>query len=180
MKRGILILCLAFVFYFMFVSSRTPTASLRLRVIADSDSDEAQEIKGDVVQALEEIFEEENFVSVKDAENWIEENMQILQNTCRRILEGKDTDFDIEIRDEHYEEGYAYGVRWPAGEYRSLVVTLGKGGGHNFWGTLFPNIAFGASGASGEGKSLFVIKKGANLIEARSFVYDKIKKFFKK
>ena len=31
---------------------------------------------------------------------------------------------------------------FPAGEYEALEVTLGKGGGHNWWCVLYPNMCF--------------------------------------
>lgn len=51
----------------------------------------------------------------------------------------------------------------PSGTYYTLLITIGKGNGNNFWTLLYPeyfNISF----------------EDNNEIEYRSYIYDKFKK----
>lgn len=165
MKKIILILCFMCLAYFLF-SPSDGDGIIRLRVIAASDSAYDQSEKMRVVRALDSMLDRQSFSSVDDAENWINDNRDAVCRVCEDTL--GNADFDVEFRRESYSDGV----------YKSLVVTLGKGEGHNFWGTLFPDISYRASSSSGDGKSFGILCINGNLVEARFWIIDKLLKIF--
>jgi stage II sporulation protein R len=166
MKNIILLICIISLGIVLF-SPVKHEESLRLRVIGNSDSEEDLKTKFEVVNAVDHMLDKSGFKTLDAAELWIQENMSDIKDTCESVLNGGE--YEIELRDEIYPEGV----------WRSLVITLGEGKGHNFWGTLFPDIALRASGARGEkGKSFFVIAKGTDLIEGRFWLADKFLNIF--
>jgi stage II sporulation protein R len=157
-----------------FQGGREPLSALRLRVVANSDSTSDQEEKMKVVDRMTAFFDDCSFESIDQAEEWIFENyseIETLLSDCRA---------KIELCNEHYEGEYKNGVYYPEGEYRSLVIRLGEGRGRNFWGTLFPEIALGASSAKKEkSKPVFTFVKDGSVIEARFFIVELFLKNFK-
>ena len=139
---------------------------IRLRVIANSDSVADQSEKMRVVKALDTLFDKQSFKTLDEAGEWISLNMAEIENTCASVWGG---DFNAEMRREKYDDG----------EYNSLVVTLGEGRGHNFWGTLFPDISRRMSGAeSSKFKPFRVISRGGELIEIRFLTFEQILNIF--
>ena len=49
-----------------------------------------------------------------------------------------DKDFHINYGKNYFPEKKYNNVLYKAGEYESLVITLGEGEGENFWCVLFP------------------------------------------
>ena len=47
-------------------------------------------------------------------------------------------DYKINFGNNYFPEKSYYGVSYPEGNYESLVITLGKGLGDNWWCVLFP------------------------------------------
>jgi len=139
---------------------------LRLRVIANSDSISDQYEKMRVVNALDRLFESQSFETLEAAELWISDNMDKIEDTCADVWKN---DFEAELRGERYDDG----------EYRSLVITLGEGRGHNFWGTLFPDISQRMAGAKASKiKPFRVISRDGSVVEVRFFTIEKILNIF--
>ena len=51
------------------------------------------------------------------------------------------------------------GVKYKEGEYKSLLVTLGKGEGDNFWCVLFPPLCMMQTEETSEIEYKFLIKE---------------------
>ena len=165
MKKTIFVLCLAFLVCITVFSSEGDR-SIRVRVIANSDSAPDQSEKMRVVLALDTLLKNESFDSLEEAGNWIENNLDLINGVCRENLRNRS--FTAEYREETYSDG----------SYQSLVVTLGKGKGHNFWGTLFSDIASRCAGARGKGEAFGVLNKGGGLVEIRFWMIDKLLELF--
>lgn len=108
-----------------------PKESIRIRIIANSnnlvDIENKMKIKTDV--------EKQVYNLIKDANN-IEEARKIINNNLNNL--------NIEL-DNSVSFGYNYfprkvykNVIYESGMYESLVITIGKGEGSNFWCVLFP------------------------------------------
>ncbi len=164
MKRIILFVCIAFAFVLLLLPAGEGK-ELRLRVIANSDSISDQTAKMQVVNAVDRMLDRESFKTLDMAEAWIRNNTDRIKSVCADTL-GNDA-FTVELCDEEFSDG----------AYRSLVITLGEGRGHNFWGTLFPVAAERLSSADGNGKSFGVISKNGRLVELRSWIADILKGF---
>lgn len=130
-----------------------PTEAIRLRILANSDNPVDQVVKrlvrDEIVKAMD------SWVSgpqtIEEARQTILANMPEIERITARVLESR---------------GFAYGSKaelgmvpfptkmygdqvYPAGDYEALLITLGEGGGQNWWCVLFPPLCFIDAG-SGE------------------------------
>lgn len=165
MRNVLFIICVSIVALF-FVKPCDAENTLRLRVIANSDCISDQSKKMRVVEALDRLFDGQDFETLDMAEAWIYDNMAEIDSTCKGVWQGN---FTSELRQERYDDG----------EYRSLVITLGDGRGHNFWGTLFPDISRQMAGAGqSKIKPFSVFSRGGELVEVRFFSFEKFLNIF--
>ena len=147
MKKTFVLIIFIFVFY-VFISDvlakniTIPNDAIRIRIIPNSNSSFDQDIKLKVRDKLEITM----YDLLKDAES-SEEAKEIIQNN----LELVDKDVKKILSDENYDKGYTInfgknyfpekeykGVKYEEGYYESLLITLGKGEGDNWWCVLFP------------------------------------------
>lgn len=113
-----------------------PNKAIRFRVIANSDSVEDQMKKMEIKSAVEKevytlINGEDNISQVR---NIIEDNM----DTIKDIVEEYNVPYNINYGNNYFPSKTYKGIMYPAGNYESLVITLGNGVGANFWCVLFP------------------------------------------
>lgn len=113
-----------------------PNNAIRFRVIANSDSVEDQMKKMEIKSAVENkvyalINGENNAIEVR---NIIEGNI----DTIKDIVEEYNVPYNINYGNNYFPSKTYKGVMYPAGNYESLVITLGDGVGANFWCVLFP------------------------------------------
>ena len=147
MKKTIILILLIGIFY-VFISDALaknlmiPEDAIRIRIIPNSNSTFDQDVKGKVKDKLEITM----YDLLKDAES-SEEAKEIIKNN----LELVDKDVKNILSEENYNKGYKInfgmnyfpskeykGVKYEEGYYESLVITLGKGEGDNWWCVLFP------------------------------------------
>jgi len=162
---------------------------LRLHIIADSDRKEDQEVKlkvrDAVLKAGEDIFK--NCTTLKETENQAEKNKTLFKQTADRVLSENGFDYSskTEINNTDFETRVYDDFTLPAGNYKSLTVTLGSGKGHNWWCVIYPSVCLGSSSKKLKcvGKSGFEI---ATKPEKYTYklkvieVYEKIKRSLKK
>lgn len=113
-----------------------PDDAIRFRIIANSDSNFDQELKMEIKDKVEtKIYNLIRDVKNTDeARNTIKNNL----NEIDKILNEYDVSYDIKFGDNYFPEKNYKGINYPAGNYESLVITLGNGLGHNWWCVLFP------------------------------------------
>ncbi len=113
-----------------------PKEAIRFRIIANSNKLEDQtqklEIKKDLEPIIANILSTSN--SLGETRKEIKNNMYEVKN----ILNKYDTDYKLNYGYNYFPEKNYKGVTYKAGEYESLVVTLGDGLGDNWWCVLFP------------------------------------------
>lgn len=123
-------------------ASIIPEEAIRLRVIPNSNSEYDQNIKIKVRDTIQS----ELYNLLKDTKG-IEEARNKIQDELTTLNQRVETT----LNNEQYQEGYQVhfgrnyfpektykGIRYDEGYYESLVVTLGKGEGDNWWCVLFP------------------------------------------
>lgn len=113
-----------------------PDNAIRFRVIANSDSIIDQNIKMEVKEEVEQ----EVYKLIGNTKN-IDEARSILQNNLDKvdnIVNKYNVSYDISYGNNYFPEKNYKGVTYSAGNYESLVITLGSGSGHNWWCVLFP------------------------------------------
>ena len=113
-----------------------PNNAIRFRVIANSNSLRDQQEKLLIKDNVEkEIY---NFLStstsVLETRDLINKNMDQINN----IVSKYNVDYKINYGKNYFPTKNYKGVIYPAGNYESLVITLGEGLGDNFWCVLYP------------------------------------------
>lgn len=141
MKKTILLLIIPFILISMNTNTQTEEDNmLRVRVIANSNSEYDQKIKNNVSNNLKtklyNLLKEED--SIETARKKINDNMSVLSNNVKESLEGIDYSYEINYGYNYFPEKEYKGKTYKEGKYESLLVTLGKGKGDNWWCILFP------------------------------------------
>lgn len=138
--KKIVIFLFILITYLCFVTNNSkvliPDNSIRIRIIANSDKLEDQEkkavIKNEVNSYL--YMKLKNVDNYSDAKNIVKESV----NDINDIVKAHESDYEVIYGDNYFPEKEYKGVKYNEGEYESLVITLGKGNGKNFWCVLFP------------------------------------------
>lgn len=113
-----------------------PKNAIRFRVIANSNNKIDQKIKKEIkVNVQNEIYK-----IIKDVDN-IEEARSLIKNNLKnvdKVLKKYDVKYDINYGNNYFPNKIYKGINYKAGNYESLVITLGEGEGQNWWCVLFP------------------------------------------
>lgn len=147
-KRWIIILIIMYTM-FMMSGCTTKNDSVRLRIVANSDSYIDQQNKIYIKNIIKEIYEENNNIEYYELLDKIKEK------TDSDIV----NDIKIEFKNVTYPAKSYNGKFIPSGIYPTVLITIGKGEGKNFWTMLYPdffNISF----------------EDNNEVEYRSYIYD--------
>lgn len=135
-----LIILLAFISFIFLLTSNSsleiPTESIRFRIIASSNSFKEQQlkqkIKNDLVNnIIPNILTD---VSIQESKNLINNSI----NKIEDILNKYDISYKINFGQNFFPQKDYQGITYPAGNYESLVITLGEGLGDNWWCVLYP------------------------------------------
>lgn len=113
-----------------------PEAAIRFRVIANSNSVVDQEkkmvIKDSIEKEVYSIIDKAN--NVNDVRNLINSNI----DNIKSVVDKYNVPYTINYGLNYFPTKNYKGIVYEAGNYESLVITLGEGAGNNFWCVLFP------------------------------------------
>ncbi len=122
---------------------------LRLHIVANSDSPDDQEIK---LKVRDEILNEshkffKNCDNIEDAVVSVSGACSQIEEIANKVLEQNGFDYiaKAEIGDCYFETREYDDFTLPAGEYNSLMITLGKADGKNWWCVIFPQVCIPAA-----------------------------------
>lgn len=136
--------------FFAFGCSDLKSDVVRLHISANSDSEADQKIKLAVRDALLEMnmLLPGEGVNTENAAEYFENSKDALLARTLEVLESGGFDYGAELKlcREYFPTREYEGLVFPAGEYTSVRVVLGKGEGHNWWCVMFPPLCVGASG----------------------------------
>ena len=162
---------------------------VRLHVLAHSDDAEEQRIKLRVRDAVLAYLEPglESTSTSREAEQLIKDNIDNIAKAARRVSQGREV--EVSFGTESYPPREYEAFALPAGEYRSLRVTLGEGQGQNWWCVVFPKLCMPAVGEdvssvavdAGFSDSLIGTISGEKEYQVRFFLLDclgKLENFF--
>lgn len=146
MKKTIIIILLAMLgFHFLSMKGSAliiPNEAIRLRVLANSNSKEDQELKLKVRDELQLYMYEllKDTKGIDQAREKIKQNLDQIEDCVNRTLQKYDSaiKFQVDFGLNYFPDKEYKGVVCPAGEYESVLVTLGEGNGNNWWCVLFP------------------------------------------
>lgn len=139
MKKSIIILFIISL-GFLFSNSNEeiiiPEDAIRFRIIANSNSAIDQKKKTEIKSQIEEKIYDvlTNVNNVKEARKLIKENLDVIE----KIVKEYQIPYQINYGQNYFPTKTYKGIIYPSGNYESLVITLGKGIGKNFWCVLFP------------------------------------------
>lgn len=113
---------------------------LRIRVIANSNSEHDIQVKTEISNNLKiklyDLLKDEN--NIDNARKIINNNIDRLSEDIEKSLVNEDYSYDINYGLNYFPEKEYNGKTYKEGKYESLLVTLGKGEGNNWWCILFP------------------------------------------
>ena len=169
MKKIIIILIPILLFIVKVNANKIPNDAIRIRVVANSDSEYDEQIKYKVSDYLKS----EMYMLLKDtktkeeADKIIEKNINKIDNNIYAILkkENYNLGYTINYGKNYFPEKKYKGMTYEEGYYDSLLVTLGKGEGENWWCVLFPPLCLIEAEESTE-------------VEYNFFLFDIVKNLF--
>ena len=149
-----------------------PEESIRIRIIPNSNNIKDQFIKKQVQTNIELEIEKDlkNSNSINESRKIITKNINNYSKTIETVLkaEKQSQKYNIDYGFHYFPEKEYKGVKYKEGEYESLLITLGKGEGDNWWCVLFPPIC-----------SLEVEETNIDKIEYKFFIKEMFDKYIK-
>lgn len=159
-KKGIIILVIiALVIGFLFLIINENEEGLRLRIVCDENTEVGLYEKRIVKDALEEVLNE-NDIDINNVDTLL-----IYSELIKKTKGLIQNEIKVEVINSYYPAKSYNDMFVPSGNYITLLITIGKGDGSNFWTLLYPeyfNIEF----------------EEANEIEYRFYILDLINKIF--
>ncbi len=116
--------------------------TVRLHILANSDSDEDQALKITLRDAILEKYSAAllRAQSTEDAERIIGELLPEIESYGKEVIAKLDYDYSVtaSIGKEWYDTRVYDDFTLPCGVYTSLKITIGEGGGKNWWCVMYP------------------------------------------
>lgn len=174
MKKIIIITLTIMVMFLIYNETKAneviiPSTAIRLRVIPNSNSAIDQRIKMKVKNYLEN-----NTYQILKGEDNIDEARKIIKESLPNIEENIAKIFTEENYQMPYSVKYGYnyfpekeyrGIKYEEGYYESIVISIGKSEGDNWWCVLFPNLCLADV-------------KETDDVEYKSWIIEEISKIF--
>ena len=142
-----------------------PQDSIRFRIIANSNSDDDQKLKWDINQELIPII-----IDITNNSQTISETRQSINNNLNNIdkVVNKYTgSYKVNYGLNYFPQKEYDDILYPAGNYESLVITLGDGLGDNWWCVLFPPLCL-----------MEAQKENVNEVEYKTYIKEVLNKIF--
>lgn len=187
--------------HIVLAQSDIPEESIRLRILAHSDSPRDQWIKlkvrDEIVNHMREWVADPETIDEARAEvtHYVQKFEQLVGEVLQQY--GFSYSYSVELAVVDFPTKIYGSKRYPAGDYEALRVVLGNGKGENWWCVLFPPLCFidlttsitvkeqpeqAQSNDANDAQVGQAQAVHADEIEARSYIWDKMKevgKFFK-
>jgi stage II sporulation protein R len=169
-----------------------PEDAIRIRIIANSDNAADQTLKAEVRDEVAAYIASWGVMprTHDEARQLIESKLPVLQERVNNKLRRAGVKYSgvVELANVSFPEKEFEGTSYTAGDYEALRITLGQGGGANWWCVLFPPLCLmaatapdeqpktemtGVSGTSAIEKAQTSSDKGP---EAKFFLWEMLKK----
>ena len=176
MKKLIIILIALFSIYLVYNTNekqetvKIPDSAIRYRVLANSNSPRDQKVKEEVRDKMQnELYTLlKNAKDINEARVLINDKMDYFDEVVKSSLEEVGYSYTIDYGMHEFPEKTYKGITYDAGEYESLLVTLGEGKGDNWWCVLFPPLCLLEAEETTD----------TTEIEYKSFIKEIIEKYF--
>ena len=123
---------------------------LRLHILANSDSEVDQAVKLRVRDAV--LAECQNLLggcqNINEAVETATINSDKFQSAANEVLKSEGVSYSAQVcvKNENYTTRIYDKFTLPAGEYNSVVVSLGDAEGKNWWCIMYPSVCLSAAG----------------------------------
>ncbi|MCF2938416.1 stage II sporulation protein R [Paenibacillus alkaliterrae] len=123
-----------------------PQEAIRLRILANSDRPEDQIVKrlvrDEIVKAMNGWVTAPQ--TIEEARRTIIANMPEIERITAEVLQSRGFSYSssAELSTVSFPTKMYGNQVYPAGEYEAVRITLGEGGGENWWCVLFPPLCF--------------------------------------
>ncbi len=147
-----------------------PNESIRFRIIPASNTLEditmKEEVKKEISSYIENI--ELSSTSLSNSRKEIKNSIPEIENRIHSVFDNNsyNKDFKVKYGLNYFPEKIYKGVKYPSGNYESMVVEIGEAKGDNYWCVLFPPLCMIDAEESEEKEYSF-------------FISEIIKKYFK-
>lgn len=145
MKPFITLILILLTFYFIGVKAETikiPNEAIRLRVIANSNETIDQEVKKEVAVSIQNEISNilKNEKDINNSRKLITSNLNLIDNDIKNIFLKNNylLSYNINYGLNYFPKKEFNGITYSEGYYESLLITIGKGEGNNWWCVLFP------------------------------------------
>lgn len=128
---------------------------MRLHVVANSDAKADQQVKIEVRDAvLEYLSEMDSFESEQQAEEYVSRHLEDIEKVAAEVLASAGKSYGAKASTGVYDfPEKQYGeTTLPQGKYHALRITLGDGGGANWFCVLYPPLCYLETESTGEWK----------------------------
>ena len=160
MKKIVIIISMTILILCIFKNAYQNEDTIRFRIIANSNSIEDQQLKREVLNNISKELLNSNPTNINEERKYIKEKLPLFEQKVKETTNNYSTNYGYNYFPEKTYKGKTY----EAGEYESLVITLGEGTGNNFWCILFP--------------PLCMIDEEEEKIEYKSLIKEVINKYF--
>lgn len=158
-----------------------PSEAIRLRILANSDSASDQMVKrvvrDKVVEAMNGWAAGQQ--TIEEARATLQSKLPELQAIVQDVLASRGFDYATSVQLGLVEfPTKMYGSKvYPAGQYESLLITIGEGKGQNWWCVLFPPLCFvdaatGEASAAADAPAQVNADSDGNAVKAGATVSD--------
>lgn len=136
---------------FITLNDNSDKDQLRFRIIANSNSVIDQNLKYKVAKELQKIkISKDNLNIIKQKAEYI-----VISNNFTYQV-------DVSIKKQTFETKYYNNKIIEGGTYKTIVVTIGKGEGNNYWTILYPeyfNVSFEDVNTGNVKYDIWILKK---------------------
>lgn len=119
---------------------------IRFHVRANSDLEVDQKLKlkvrDEILDQMQDKFKDVD--SIEESREIILSNLDEIEEISRKVIAENDKDYEVKanlLMEEFPVRKYGTMI-YPQGDYETLLVTIGKGQGQNWWCVMFPPLCF--------------------------------------
>lgn len=135
MKKIIVFLCILSLFVLLKKdNSIYIDNAIRYRIIANDNSVFSQELKWKINSDIMPIINEMDSSSIESMDKSIKDNLMKIDNVVSKYTKN----YSINYGNNYFPEKIYNNVKYDEGYYPSLVISLGKASGNNWWCFMFP------------------------------------------
>lgn len=161
MKKIIIVLSIIIIILCLYKNNYYEKETIRFRIIANSNSVEDQKLKKEIVKDISNDLIKRNIKTISQERKYLLNKIPKFEEKIKE----KTNNYDINYGNNYFPEKKYNGKTYKAGNYESLVITLGEGNGKNFWCILFPPLCM-------------IDEKEQEKIEYKSVIKEVINKIF--